>query len=156
VYYLAEAGYADNILTNAYAGEGSQAATEALMTLVPMGFPKYVFWCLGMNDGSDTSDAPSQTWARGRDAVISICKEYGITPVFGTIPSVPTINNEQKNAWIRSSGYRYVDIAKAVGAQANGTWYSGMLDDGVHPTEAGARAIYNRVLADFPEIMIEN
>ena len=80
----------------------------------------------------------------GRDAVINICKRYGITPIFATIPTVPTINNEQKNAWIRNSGYRYIDFAKAVGADASGNWYSGMIEsDNIHPSEKGAKALYS-------------
>lgn len=156
-YYCAKDGFANNALFNAYAGENTQNAIIALRNVVPMGRPKYLVWCLGMNDGSDTSSAPSSAWVVGKDAVINICKRYGITPIFATIPTVPTINNEQKNAWIRSSGYRYIDFAKAVGADSNGNWYSGMCDtDGVHPTEQGGKALYGRVLTDFPEIMISN
>lgn len=110
-----------------------------------------------MNDGSDSESAPSSAWVTGRDTVINLCERYGITPVFATIPTVPTINHEQKNAWVRSSGYRYIDFAKAVGAQSDGTWISGMLyTDEVHPTVQGAKALYGRVLTDFPEIMVSN
>ena len=122
-----------------------------------MGKPKYIVWCLGMNDGSDSKSAPSSAWVTGRDTVINVCKRYGATPIFATIPTVPGINHEQKNTWVRSSGYRYIDFAKAVGADENGDWYSGMLsDDEVHPTAQGARALYGRVLTDFPEIMVSN
>ena len=156
-YYCAKDGFADNALFNAYAGENSANAVIALQNVVPMGKPKYLVWCLGMNDGGDSSDAPSSAWVVGRDAVIEICKRYGITPIFATIPTVPTINNEQKNAWIRNSGYRYIDFAKAVGADSSGNWYSGMCaGDGIHPTEQGGKALYGRVLTDFPEIMVNN
>ena len=156
-YYCAKDGFANNALFNAYAGENTANAVIALRNVVPMGKPKYVVWCLGMNDGSDSESAPSSAWVTGRDAVINICKRYGITPIFATIPTVPTINNEQKNAWIRSSGYRYIDFAKAVGADASGNWYSGMIEsDNVHPTEQGGKALYGRVLTDFPEIMVNN
>ena len=128
-----------------------------MRNVVPMGKPKYLVWCLGMNDGSDSESAPSSAWVTGRDAVINICKRYGITPIFATIPTVPTINNEAKNAWIRTSGYRYIDFAKAVGATASGEWYVGMLEeDGVHPTIQGAKSLYGRALADFPELTISN
>ena len=156
VYYLGADGYAENIMMNAYAGEASGDAYVALNNLLRIGKPHYIFWCLGMNDASDSSDAPSTGWMNGVNKVLDLCEQYGITPVFATIPTVPTINNEQKNAWVRSSGYRYVDFAKAVGAQSNGTWYSGMLDDGVHPSVTGAKALYGRLLADFPEVMISN
>lgn len=156
-YYCAKDGFANNALFNAYAGENTANAVIALQNVVPMGRPKYLVWCLGMNDGSDSESAPSSAWVTGIDAVINICKRYGITPIFATIPTVPTINNEQKNAWVRNSGYRYIDFAKAVGADSSGNWYSGMIEsDNVHPSEKGAKALYGRVLTDFPEIMVNN
>ena len=156
-YYLAKDGFAKNVLVNAYAGEPSSEAIKALRNVAAMGKPKYIVWCLGMNDGSDSSSAPSSGWAAGRDAVLDVCDQYGATPIFATIPTVPTIDNEQKNAWIRTSGYRFIDFAKAVGADSSGVWYSGMLEnDGVHPTISGAKALYGRVLTDFPEISVTN
>ena len=156
-YYLHEYGYDKNCLLNGYAGENQTNAVRSLNNLLYFGTPKYAVWCIGMNDGSDSSSAPSENWVTGREAFLDQCANNGITPMFGTIPTVPTINHEQKNAWIRSSGYRYVDFAKAVGAQSDGTWFSGMLSpDNVHPTEKGARALFARVLLDFPEIMLDD
>lgn len=114
VYYLAIDGYAANVFTNAFAGQGTPTAITALRNTIKLGSPKFILWCLGMNDGSDT-DTPSPQWKSGIDIVASICKEYGITPIFATIPTVPTVNHEKKNQWVRNSGYRYVDFAKAVG-----------------------------------------
>ena len=61
-----------------------------------------------------------------------------------------------KNEIIRSSGYRYIDFAKAVNAEAVGSsWYAGMLStDNVHPTQEGAKALASRFLLDVPEITI--
>jgi len=155
VYYMALDGYADNVFTNAYAGQATVTALTALKNTINLGKPRFILWCLGMNDGSDTLDAPSAAWKIGIDTVLSICNQYGITPIFATIPTVPQYNHEKKNEWIRSSGHRYVDFAKAVGSSSAGVWYTGMLADGVHPTEEGAKALYNRLLCDFPEIMAE-
>ena len=153
-YYLVQDGLDKNVLMNAYAGEDSANAVKALNNLLDLGItPTYAVWCLGMNDGSDSSSAPSSAWVTGRDAFLAKCTKYGIIPVFGTIPTVPSINHEKKNEWIRSSGYQYIDFAKAVGAQSDGTWYSGMLsNDNVHPTKAGGISLYGRVLTDFPQI----
>lgn len=153
-YYLVQNGFDKNILMNAYAGENSANAVKALDNLLKLGItPTYAVWCLGMNDGADSASDPSTAWADGRDTFINQCKKYGVIPVFGTIPSVPNKNNEKKNEWIRNSGYQYIDFAKAVGAQSDGTWYSGMLSqDNVHPTAAGGIALYGRVLTDFPQI----
>ena len=70
------------------------------------------------------------------------------------MPTVPSINNEQKNAWVRASGYKYIDFAKAVGADGTGAWYSGMLSgDNVHPNDKGAKALYTQAITDFPEFL---
>ena len=77
--------------------------------------------------------------------------------VLATIPTVPTINNEYKNDYVRNSGYRYIDFANAVGAQADGTWFSGMLsDDGIHPTDNGAKALFGEAIIDLPELTIKD
>ena len=156
-YYLEEYGYAKNALINSFPGCWSTTAVTALNDLIKHGNPDFAVWALGMNDGADSEDAPSTAWANGRDSFLAVCEANHITPIFCTIPTVPTINHEQKNAWIRSSGYRYIDFAKAVNARSNGTWNSGMLSgDGVHPTVNGAKALFSEVLLDFPEIMLDS
>ena len=78
-----------------------------------------------------------------------------IIPILATIPTVPSVNNEGKNTWIRNSNYQYIDFAKAVGATPDGVWFDDMLSsDNVHPSEKGGLALYNQVLTDFPQIMI--
>lgn len=114
---------------------------------------------MGMNDGSDTdANTPSSVWATRRDEMLSICETMGITPILATIPNVPSVLNTGKNAWVKTSGYRYIDFAAAVGAEsASSTWYNGMLSaDNIHPSESGARALFARALVDFPEIMLED
>lgn len=153
-YYLEEYGYAKNALFNSFPGCWSTTAITALNSLINYGNPKYIVWAMGMNDGSDSESAPSTSWANNRDSFIAICKENDIEPIFCTIPTVPTVNNEQKNAWIKASGYRYIDFARAVNASSSGVWNNGTLSgDGVHPTVNGARALYAEFLLDFPEIM---
>jgi hypothetical protein len=156
-YYAHEYGYDKNALLSGASGGNTVTAKLALDTLVKFGKPKFAVLATGMNDGSDTESAPSSLWTTYKAQFMTECEKNGIEPIFCTIPSVPTVNNEQKNAWVRSSGYRYIDFAKAVGANASGVWYSGMLSaDGVHPTDKGAKALFTQVLADLPEIMIGN
>ena len=156
-YYLHQYGYDKNCLIDGFAGQGSVNGNVAFKNLLRFGSPKFAVWCLGMNDGSDDSSTPSESWVTNRDLFLNYCKNNDVIPVFGTIPSVPSVRHEQKNAWIRGSGYRYIDFAAAVGANANGIWYTGMLsDDQVHPSVNGARALFAQVLADLPEIMIES
>lgn len=151
--YLHEAGFTDNALVSSHAGATSVEAWKSLETLCVYGLPQVIVWCMGMNDGSDNN---AQQWFTYRDKLLTFCEENNITPVFATIPSVPNINHEEKNTWIRSSAYRYVDFAKAVGADSSGTWFDGMLStDGIHPTEKGAKSLYGRFMVDFPEITIQ-
>ena len=155
-YYLHQYGYDQNCLLDGFSGEGGVNGRISFNNLLQYGTPKIAVWCLGMNDTSDSDSAPSANWVSARDYFLQYCTDNNITPMFGTIPTVPSINHEQKNAWIRSSGYRYIDFAKAVGATASGTWFSGMLSsDNVHPTEQGAKALFARVLLDLPEIMVD-
>lgn len=157
VYYLSQHGYQNNCLLDAFSGRNSTQAYTSLVNLLQFGKPKYVFWCMGMNDGGDSENAPSSTWKTNIDKVIAICKQLNITLILATIPTVPTVNNEQKNNFVRASGYQYVDFAKAVGATHEGVWFSGMLsNDAVHPSVTGAVALYNRVICDFPQITVKD
>lgn len=154
-YYLHEYGYDENVLLDGFAGESGVNGRVSFANLLTFSRPKYAVWCLGMNDRADSDTEPSSNWVSARDVFLTLCNNNGVTPVFATIPTVPNINHEQKNTWVRSSGYRYIDFAKAVGANGTGAWFSGMLSsDNVHPTEQGAKALFARVLLDLPEIMV--
>lgn len=154
-YYLEQNGYAENVLISSFPGAWSSTNIASFEMLLKYGTPKYAVWAMGMNDGGDGLDAPSANWVSGRDSFLALCEGEHIIPIFCTIPTVPTVNNEQKNAWVRASGYRYIDFAKAVLATSSGAWGTGMLSgDGVHPTANGARALYYQALTDFPEIMV--
>lgn len=151
IYYLLQDGF-DNVMINGYAGEQSAAAMTALVNLIATHRPQYIFWILGMNN-ADSSTAVNASWKENYDLLINICKKWNVTPVLGTIPSIPTATNEFKNTIIRESGYRYVDFAKAVDPDGDGEWIEGALSlDGVHPSAAGAKILYMRALADFPEL----
>jgi hypothetical protein len=148
------AGYLGNILLNAYPGESATQETPSFINLINKGNPKAIVWACGMNDNADSSSAPSSMWLNAVNVFITACESRNIIPILTTIPTVPTINNEQKNAWVKNSGKRYIDFAKAVGANSSGDWYEGMLSqDGIHPTELGAIALFNRAVADCPELM---
>lgn len=152
-YYMVQDGLSENILVSGSAGCNSNISDISLNALSNLGTPQYAVMATGMNDGSDGESSPSANWVTYRDSFLNYCGANGITPIFATIPTVPSVNNEQKNAWVKNSGYRYIDFAKAVGANSSGVWYTGMLSaDNVHPSELGAKALYNQVLVDLPEI----
>ena len=169
-YYLVENGTINDILLNGHAGGNSQQSMVELKNLIKIGVPKRIVWCLGMNDGSDDGNTPNTAWRNYLRIVENLCDLYGIELILSAIPSVPSINNKGKNKYVRQdSGRRYVDFAKAV-ENPNydpstddpiDMWYSGMLDPGtvsnpdyVHPTEYGARSLFNRIMVDVPEIGI--
>lgn len=152
--YLFQYGYSDNVLINAYPGENSNSAFIDLTSLLKLNTPRCIVWCLGMNDGSDT-DSPSATWLDNINNVREICNKLKIELIMATTPTVPTISNVQKNSYVRSSGYRYIDFSNAVGANNEGIWYEGMLSsDGIHPTDKGAKALFGQAITDLPELMI--
>ena len=157
MYYLIENGYSENCLIDAYAGESSAYALPSLKSYIGLAKPKIIVWCVGMNDGGDGSSAPSSTWMNAINEVLSICNQFEITPILATIPTVPSINHEKKNEWVRNSDYQYIDFAKAVGAQSNGTWFTGMLSsDNVHPTISGAMALYYQAITDCPQLLLKH
>lgn len=154
-YYVVEYGYDKNVLFNAVSGGTSNGAVIALSTLVAYGGPSIAVFATGMNDGSDAdATTPAANWMDKVQQFISMCESNDIKPVLCTVPTVPTVNNEAKNAWVRSSGYRYIDYASAVGANTSGQWYTGMLSsDNVHPSTLGGNTLFTQLITDLPEVM---
>lgn len=146
-YHVISYGFT-NFMLCGLAGATSQVMYEQLECCLKLGTPKYIVWCLGMNDGVDAT--PYQTYL---EKVKALCDSKGIELILQTIPSTPTANKIVINGIVKNSGCRYIDVYSAVGANYSGEWYSGYNDDGVHPTELGAKAIASQVLVDFPEIM---
>jgi hypothetical protein len=152
IYYLHQDGYGDNCLVDAYAGERSEYAIQSFKTSIIYGTPKYAVWCLGMNDG-DVGGVVNPMWMDAMNEFLFMCESNNIVPILATIPNTPTVDNRYKNAWVKSSGYRYIDFAQSVQDEDNNTWYDGLLySDNVHPTVEGAITLYNRFLCDFPEV----
>lgn len=156
--YLKQAGYDKNVLMDAYPGENSATSLLSLKNLLKIAKPNIIVWCLGMNDGTDGEVYPSADWLDAMQELLSLAAQMNIIVVLATIPTVPTINNERKNYYIRNIfNIQYIDFAKAVGAQSDGTWYNGMLSqDGIHPTDAGAKALYMAVVSGLPQIMVDD
>ena len=151
--HLMNYGY-DNYLLCGYGGGQSLGEITTFREMMKIKKPKYVVWALGMNDGDSTTSI-NENWKTCVDEVIEYCDDNGIEIILATIPNTPVINNSLKNEYIKSSGKRYVDYARAVGATSVGsTWYNGMLHtDNVHPTELGAKALCERLMLDVPEMM---
>lgn len=151
--HLISYGY-DKYLLCGFGGATSLQEILTFREVMSIRKPMYCVWALGMNDG-DTSTGINTNWKTCVDEIIKYCDDNGIELILATIPNTPTIENSFKNAYVKASGKRYVDYAKAVGAETSGSsWYSGMLyTDNVHPTELGAKALCERLMIDVPEIM---
>ena len=151
-YYLYRDGFNHNMLAG-FPGMSAHEAIREFEYIVKCGSPEYAVWCLGMNN-SDLHGKISEIYLKSTERFLEICKEHGITPILATIPLVCAREQKYKNEWVRSQPYRYIDFARAVGAEEDANWYPDMLsEDGVHPDERGAQALYMQVLSDFPEIM---
>lgn len=155
-YYLVYKGYT-KFLLNGYGGRTSAIALQSLKTDLALNrVPKRIVWTLGMND-KDGESVPNTNWMNVINELISICEEYNIELILSTIPNVPatTTKNTLKNAWVRNSGYRYIDFANAISANGDSTWYSGMLyTDNIHPTAQGAIALYHCAVTSVPELLL--
>lgn len=156
-FYLHQYGFDKNILISAVSGGTSGTSRIAFETLLAHGKPDFAVFATGINNGSDSEDAPQATWLSGVQSFINDCIENDVVPILCTLPTIPSVNNENKNEWVRVSGYRYVDYAKAVGANASGQWHTGMLsNDNVHPSTLGGNALFTQLITDLPEVILAN
>ena len=165
VTYLFNDGFVNSIVV-ARSGETDFGGLTSLNNLLKIATPRCIIWGLGMNDHDISATEYNVNWKNVINKVIAICKENGIDLILATIPSAKQnastegaaagdAIHEAKNTYIRTSGIRYIDFAKAVGATSEGVWFDGMKEDtGVHPTEKGARALYMQAVSDAPEILI--
>ncbi|MBR2392883.1 MAG: SGNH/GDSL hydrolase family protein [Alphaproteobacteria bacterium] len=158
-YWLFLNGY-NNWLLCAKGGMDQADQLPVLQNLLNLGFkPAFVVWLLGMNDGNDTVSGETitvnSTAKTNLDAFLALCANYDITPILATIPTVPTRQHTGLSNYVKSLGKRFIDIAKAVGCDTSGNWYTGLLSsDGIHPTSAGSKVIFEQILIDFPEITV--
>ncbi|MRH99812.1 hypothetical protein GH721_04625 [Kriegella sp. EG-1] len=148
-YYIYNANY--KFLCDGLPGGRSVDSYSFLNAAISIHKPKFVIWCLGMNDKSDVLTV-DKDWMLYTKKVISLCKQNNISLILSTIPSVPSRNHKEKNNFIRESGFRFIDFDKAV-SDGQGNWNSELLaTDEVHPSTKGAKTLAAQFLKDFPEI----
>lgn len=150
---LKELGY-NNSLFDAYSGRNSVQAMQSLKKMIGIiGIPKIIYWAMGMND-ADTEESVNTNWKNSLEELEAICSKYNVELILSTIPNVPKINHTFKNEIVKSSGYKYVDINKAVGADISTNWYNGLIGgDKVHPKiGTGDYVIAMAVINTIPEL----
>ena len=139
----------DDFLIIGLAGGGSSGLFADLQKALNFGTPKFLLWCLGMNDSYSV-------WNTVIEQVKTLCTANGIELIMQTIP-IPNLstssNQTQINSAVKASEYRYIDACAAMCPNNNWPWYDGYTTDGVHPTVLGAKVLASRFLSDFPEFM---
>lgn len=152
-HQLMSYGYT-NLFMCGFGGATSSDELISFREVTQIAKPKEIIWALGMND-ADTENSINTSWKSAYDEVFTWCDRNNVELILCTIPNTPKVRNIEKNAFIRSSGRRYVDFAKSVNAEKAGAgWYDGMLsNDKVHPLVLGAKALANRFLIDVPEVI---
>ena len=154
-YYLNQNDFVKNVMVCGSTGSGREESDRWMNSLLQIGTPKTIIWCMGMNYTPDYENPPylASDWKDQVDWLMDYCTAHEIELILATIPSVPSRKNEHKNQYVRESGFRYIDFAEAVGAQADGTWYPGMLSsDNIHPSATGAIAMFNKAITTVPEL----
>lgn len=113
----------------------------------------YVILALGTNNYSNVEE-----YKKYMSEAISILKHNGQIPVLVTV--TPRVDYDYEpvrliNEWIKSQNIRYIDIHKAVTLENDPSqWKSDyLLYDGIHPTPAGYKAMYEQVRKDLPDII---
>ena len=117
--------------------------------------PKYILIAFGMNDRDYTR------WVDNMQKMISLAEANNVIPILATIP--PRVGDdvaegnavhEQMSAWVRQSGYRYIDVAKALTLNNDGVTpnESLMLADRTHPTKEGNLRIYEEFRSKLGDI----
>lgn len=145
-----------NFMSDGFGGRRSTGAFISLKLALEKAIPKKILWCLGMND-PDTEDSINAEWKTTVDNLINLCDEKGIELILCTIPITPVTEHKYKNAYVKASGKRYVDVCHAVGADISPEWYDGMRTntetDKIHPTNPlGTRTIADYMLENVPEL----
>ena len=104
-----------------------------------------------------TNDFAYSSWLANIESIIELVEAKGSVPVLVTVSRrTDGTDNlsfiQQANAWVRSSGYAYLDVAKAISLNNDGETINAELyySDNVHPNVAGHQAIFNRSLIDLP------
>ena len=147
---LSSGGYTENLIISSGA-LNSEAALASFRETLNYGTPVYAFWAVGSLEADN--GAVNAAYLENTEAFIALCREKGIVPVLATVPNTDSADHTHKNAFIKSSGERYVDFAFAVSKDSSAVWYEGLFDneEGMM-TENGARAMFARLIVDFPEI----
>ena len=112
-------------------------------------YPGYVILECGVN-------GTYAAYETAMDELIPAIENAGAIPILCTVP--PTQNHADPSDWntyVLGSGYRYIDIARALTVNGDRATQdlTLFLDDQIHPTVAGHQRIYEMALMNVPELL---
>lgn len=87
--------------------------------------------------------------------MMEYAKLYEFDLLLCTIPNVPDRIHTFKNAYIKNSGFKYIDLAKILGAEDAGShWIDGLLGtNDIHPSLNGQYVIASFMLAELSHLL---
>ena len=117
---------------------------------------KYIILAVGINDSN--SSVATATYIEQMIELIGYVTINGAEPILMTTPYINDASNktlaDEYNAWIRASGYRYLDIYRAL-TNPDGTQNTNLYrSDKVHPNLDGAKNIINILKQDLPDLLV--
>lgn len=144
-------------------GQGGGSAV-ALITKLPVELnlcrPKYVILHTGTNDAGTGTQSQIDNYKTRLLQLIDMVKAVNAIPILMTTPRVVNGGNDDLafintiNPWIKSLGYKYIDIAYCLSTGDGVTMDTNrMRSDKVHPNHVGAQAILNWVENNLQEIL---
>lgn len=112
----------------------------------------YVILALGTNNRNLNS------YKFFMEQLIEECRNNNQVPVLQTIPPAEGVDYEMVtrpiNDWVKASGELYIDFHKALTRTDGSKWKRGfVLDDGVHPSISGHKAMFEQVKKDLSFLM---
>ena len=139
------------------------ATTADLMRRFPVEIntcsPQYIIFNIGVNDSFHVD---AEIYKANINSLIAMAKSVNAEPILITTPKINdgTLNNttwiQSVNAWVRASGYRYIDIALALSTGVE--TYQDLtkyVADKTHPNLLGGQAIFNSIKANLPDLLWE-
>ena len=146
-----------SVFINGYSGGNSSHVVKMMNYLPNLVQPKYVIIAIGTNENN------YETWLANIQTILSKIETEmnGAIPIFATITLHTSYWDndafiQEANSWIRSSGFKYVDINKITTVNYDMVTQDLTMfrDDTVHPTDETFAKMFERYKIDVPELFI--
>lgn len=144
--YLARERMGEKCSASGHGGATTAQLITRLDTDANVGLYKYAFLQVGSNDSA--TGVTVEQFKTNMSTIIDFIKSKGAVPILTTIPIRTDADNtafiEEANAWVKASGYKYVDEYAMITS-------AHVLQDGIHPNETGHALILLSLMGLAPE-----